>query len=67
MSAAAANGDGDGTRSSAPAWRTPGREGPGGLQSMGLRKSQTKVRNKTATSVNVRLCHTLKIISFIEI
>ena len=41
------------THSSILAWRIPWTEEPGGLQSMGLQKSWTRLSNQTATMLIV--------------
>ena len=39
------------THSSIPAWRIPWTEEPGGLQSMGVTKSQTRLSSRHGTSL----------------
>ena len=41
------------THSSIPAWKTPWTEEPGGVQSMGLQKSQTPLATKTTNNNKV--------------
>ena len=40
------------TSGSIPAWRNPRTGEPGGLQSMGLQKSQTRLSNETTTNIS---------------
>ena len=43
------------THSSILVWEIPGTEEPGGLQSMGLQKSQTRMSNLTTTTKYILL------------
>ena len=45
------------THSSVPAWRIPWTEEPGGLQSMGVAKSQTQQRLSTPRMQDLHLQH----------